>query len=241
MYLAEKNLIVAISGWKKSGKDTLGSALCDLGFKRLAFADALKERCAGDYRLSLGQVTDQTMKESPLLDRPVVVKDDRTAHLVRGLALEFRTEDGLRLRPDEELLIQYDKTATTPYGKTLYWTPRAILIHEGGTKRAVDPDYWVHQIFTNKFFFGDFQKGRSAVITDLRFKNEAETLRQAALNKGFNLVLVRVNRFAVNPSTDATECDLDDYSFDLTIENTGTVDQAVNQLVNGLAKLTSNQ
>jgi len=60
----------------------------------------------------------------------------------------------------------------------------------------------------------------NAVISDLRYRSETEQLKQWAKDKGYKLILARVNRFDKSPSNDASEIDLDNYDgFDVIIEN----------------------
>jgi hypothetical protein len=60
------------------------------------------------------------------------------------------------------------------------------------------------------------------VISDLRYRSEVEQLRQAF---GKNLITVRINRFDSVNSTDPSERDLDNYKFDVTIDNVGTLEE----------------
>jgi len=65
------------------------------------------------------------------------------------------------------------------------------------------------------------------VISDLRYNSELTQLRQAF---GKDLVTVRVNRFDDCPSQDASERDLDNGTFDVIIENRGTLEQLLDKV-----------
>ena len=70
------------------------------------------------------------------------------------------------------------------------------------------------------------------VISDLRYGSEVQQLKEAF---GENLITVRVNRFDTNPSSDASENDLNDHKFDIVIENRGTLEE-LNEKVDSLLR-----
>lgn len=56
--------IIGITGRKHNGKDTVGNYLVDhYGYKRIAFADKIKEACILIFGLSREQVFDENLKE----------------------------------------------------------------------------------------------------------------------------------------------------------------------------------
>lgn len=57
-------MILAISGKARSGKDLLAKIAAPYGFKRLAFADDLKQRVRNDFSLTEAH-TDGALKEEP--------------------------------------------------------------------------------------------------------------------------------------------------------------------------------
>lgn len=96
---------------------------------------------------------------------------------------------------------------------------RRVLQYMGQTVRELDPDFWVRMLM---------DKAKAAegwnmpvVVTDCRYRNEAETLRAA----GFRLVRIKrhtgrtVSMTAQHPS----ETELDGYPCDDTIINAGSV------------------
>jgi hypothetical protein len=91
------------------------------------------------------------------------------------------------------------------------WTPRAFAQFEGDQKRRVDPDFWIKRTFSR------MDKNTNYVITDLRYRNEAEYLRAAGAK------LIRVNRHTLpaNAEEHESETALDTYEhFDHVIQNT---------------------
>ena len=117
--------VVAISGWKQSGKDTAADYLInEHGFRRFAFADVLKKMTAEQYDIPLNYCYDNDLKEKPLSMYPVVHNDKFTNLIHDFMDLEFR-----------------NLNVTLPDGSvesTKCWTPRALLILEGSVKRSVN-------------------------------------------------------------------------------------------------------
>ncbi len=212
--------LIAISGWVKSGKDTAANMLIsDYGFKRVAFADPLKETVAEQFDISLPSLHTQEGKEKPILSMPVDPRDAYSKMIAEFLVKEFRTQDGRQCDHG----IYFGGTRFMGIGDDnnfvqLYWTGRALCILEGSSKRSVIPNYWVRQAIIEAK-----QKGYDkVVISDLRYKNELSSLREY-LDPGDHMVSVRVNRFDTSPSNDPSERDLDDGKFDFVIENRSTM------------------
>ena len=189
-------LVIAISGWKRSGKDTAAGHLINkYGALRFGFADTLKNMVSEQYSIPRDFCDNPDFKESPLPEYPVSSKDSFTSTLHNLLIKEFK-----------------------PLNDTLHWTPRAFCILEGSVKRATNPDYWVNKVIRN-ILSSDVN---IFVISDLRYKSEIETLKKEF---GSNLITLRLNRFDSVDSIDPSEIDLNDYvGFDFVIENKSTVD-----------------
>lgn len=187
--------IVAVSGKKGSGKDTLGKFLIEReGFVRLSFADVLKDMVSEQYDIPREWLDDSDFKEAPLYKYPVQTRDAFGEMIHSFLDKEFKEVNG-----------------------TKYWTPRALAILEGSVKRSVNVSYWVNTVI-NQIAFGDITK--DYVITDLRYKSEVEQLRSFF---GKALVTVRLNRIEGTPSLDPSEVDLDNFGgFNITIKNKGS-------------------
>ena len=63
--------IILLSGWAESGKDTCADYLASKGYKRLAFADALKKKCAQNTKFSLELTQTHEGKSSIFRDRTI--------------------------------------------------------------------------------------------------------------------------------------------------------------------------
>jgi hypothetical protein len=107
------------------------------------------------------------------------------------------------------------------------------MLQQVGTelfRDRLDSGVWIRSLFSG---FTPYFKLTSAegmeetqpkwIITDVRFKNEADAIRERG---GIVLNIVRGS----NSDTHATENSLDGYSFDFTIDNNGTIDELKTKL-----------
>lgn len=217
--------IIAISGWKKSGKDTAAERLIsNHGFRRIAFADPLKVNVADAFGVELADAHDQSKKELPILSMRVDPKDKFSKMISEFMVKEFRFADGATPETFMYENGNYYGTRGSGYPEPVYWTIRALCILEGSTKRTADSDYWVKQA-VQKASYGPFPVGfqNKFVIADLRYKSELTALKES-MNIVDTLITVRVNRFSTCESTDPSERDLDDAQFDVVINNLGTLE-----------------
>jgi hypothetical protein len=229
--------VIAISGYKRSGKDTSADILVkDYGFMRVAFADVLKDMVAKEYNIPREHLDDPKFKEAPIVHLPVTPKDDFSRMLCTFMVREFRDING---HMPSEAYIDPSGAFLGIMGRSaaqLYWTPRALCILKGSSNRAVTSQFWTEQAINkitrvmNSDVPGDICYG--FVISDLRYRSEVEQLRLAF---GKDLITVRVNRVD-SASLDPSERDLDGHKFDIVIDNTGTIEDLklkLKELVNG--------
>lgn len=229
--------VLAISAWKRSGKDTLYDRLASLGAVRVSFADPLKDRVAEEYGIRRADLDEQDKKEQPILSLPVDPQDAFTRTIANLLVREFRTADGRVATifvPESGNLGVVTSDQGVNYYDKLYWTPRALAIFKGSGNRAVASNYWVQQAIQKiqqceescktaiRTGMVNPEYSGLVVVPDLRFKSEVSQLRDAF---GDQLITIRINRFNESPSTDASERDLDDGKFDIVIENKGTLEE----------------
>ena len=190
-----KPTIILLSGWKRSGKDTVADYLVkEFGYKRLGFADPLKDLTATLFDIKRNYFDDAALKESPIMYMPVQAKDDFAALVTTAMTKEFKLSHDVGDLQD-------------------YWTPRALCILVGSCMRAVNPNFWVDQALNQ------VKPGGLYVISDCRYRSEVEAVKR------FNahVTTVRIDRFDSSPSVDPSERDLDDYSFDIILENRTTI------------------
>jgi hypothetical protein len=216
--------ILALSGWKGSGKDTCADYLVSrYGYKRLSFADKMKDDAAVKWNVPREWFDDRTMKEKALPQYPALVEDAWATTVMPMLFGHLRSIDNERAQSydifaGKVIGIFYIDAESGEQGLTierrpLYHTPRSIAVNEGLSARVVDPEIWVRKAFES------CKPGDKLVISDLRLKSEARCLKKLGAK------LVRLLRFDSSPETDASERDLDDYPFDEYVQNRGTVEE----------------
>lgn len=217
--------IVALSGWKRSGKDTAAEVLIKNGYTRVAFADVLKDMVAEEYGIPRSHLDDPQYKESAILQLPVEPKDKFTKMVAEFMIKEFRSYSG-----QIPLGFAYDgNDFVGEFGRHIekvYWTPRALAILKGSVNRSVRSDYWVSRAIE---IIG--KTLGPVVITDMRYQSEMVQLKEAF---GSDLLTVRINRFDTTESQDPSERDLDNAEFDVIIENRGTLEEFYEKLYNKL-------
>jgi hypothetical protein len=175
--------LIAISGWRGSGKDTAADYLvAEYGYTKMSLAKLLKDLVSEQYNIPRNYMDDRVLKEAPLPNYPVIPGDSFSARIQSMLATELTSG---------------------------YWTPRALCILEGSIKRSVYSNYWTRYVISR------MDPNKKYVISDLRYKTEADTFRMLLPKE--ELLLLRINRFDSIDTNDPSERDLDDYSFDCYI------------------------
>lgn len=108
---------------------------------------------------------------------------------------------------------------------------RRFLQALGVAMRELDPDYWIDKVRRPILHMRHFA-GHPIVISDVRFKNEAEWIRE----KGG--ILVRVVRPGFGPVNEhVSESDLDDVPVSIFINNRGTLSDLARSVSGMLASL----
>jgi hypothetical protein len=221
--------VIAVSGFKGSGKDLLASHLVQkYSFKRVSFADPLKDMVSDLFDIPREYLDDPKLKEQPLFQYPAPVTDGFTSMISRFMIQEFRTDEGFWAEvadvSEEDGVLQsfvYD-------WNNLYHTPRSLAILIGSSFRSASPSFWV-----NKAIKAINKSEQNVVISDLRYRSEYEQLKQSF---GEDLVTIRINRFDNCPSNDPSENDLLDYPHDFTITNKGTQEELFQKIDKVLTK-----
>jgi hypothetical protein len=219
--------VIAISGFKSSGKDSAANYLVqNHGFQRVAFADPLKDMVSQLFGIDRSWLDDPTKKELPLKKYPAPATDGFTQMISNFMVREFRTLSGFQV--DVKYTRVNNGTLQTFHNQweNLYHTPRSLAILLGSSMRAGASNFWVGQAINNI----RANENRFYVISDLRYKSEMEQLKEAF---GDDLVTIRINRFDSSPSNDPSERDLDEVKHDHTLENKGTKEEFFS-LFNGL-------
>jgi len=155
-------LIIGLSGYAGSGKDTAGEILVKHhGFTRVAFADRLKELA-------------------------------------------------LRINPDVAQAVAASGWETA---KREEYVRRFLQDLGTQARQVLFADVWIRALFEN------LEPNKHYVITDVRFTNEADTVRKSGG------LVVRISRPNVGPVNEhISETHMDDYDFDAHLMNDGSID-----------------
>ena len=212
-------IVLGISGYKRSGKDTFARMIKNNATepsKIISLADPLKEACMTDYGLTVDDCYNQEFKELPLFDKPCMVTDSYVAHAFKNIFAECRDSDhkkSLTYRVSDDGTVWNHET-----GKQLFWTPRALMIFKGSNQRTVNPNYWFEK--TVEFIrYNDDTK--IFMIPDVRYINEIESFKKEF---GDSFIDIRIDGRAKPESNDASERDLDNYQFSYKISNQGSLE-----------------
>ena len=189
-------MIVGLTGAAGSGKDTVADILVQYrGFQRLAFADALYDEVRTAFDVPIGLLRNRETKETP------------TAMLTL-----WRCSDKDFCKTVEDILAARGATQIDRE----WLSPRQILQWWGTEyRRAQRQDYWTSRIAA---MIGE-QPDRRFVITDVRFQDEADVVRDAG---GIIALVVRPGIAPV--STHATESFWRNCDPDWKIDNAGSLD-----------------
>lgn len=166
--------IIGLTGYARTGKDTVAKTLLDeYGFKRVAFADKLRE-----FVLAIN---------------PILASGRRLSEEIDFVGWEIAKGQA---------------------------EARRLLQETGLTVRKFfGEDSWVNLAFSG------MNPTDSIVVTDVRFKNEADKIRH------LGGVVWRVERPGVGPvNSHISESQMDGYSYDAIINNDGSLDDLVEKV-----------
>lgn len=157
--------LIALTGHAGVGKDTVADLLvAHARFRKLAFADALRGEISHAFSLSLDDLTNPNLKNVPTVAlRMRLAPRDFLAAVVLSLSAAA---------PDHRTPLS-DAWLDEPR------SPRQIMQWWGTEyRRAQSPRYWTEQLMKRLTYYRREGETRFAV-TDVRFDNEAHTLRMA--------------------------------------------------------------
>lgn len=97
----------------------------------------------------------------------------------------------------------------------IFWTPREIMQEFGGFYRRIDRNFWVNIL--DKYVGND----KDIIVTDVRYLNEVGYIEE---NGGVNIRVVRDVDNEIHGQDHASETELDNCAFDITVENNSTLE-----------------
>lgn len=223
-------MIIGISGYIGSGKDTVGSIIqylddkVDIDFK---------------YWYSSNAYSIYNQLEKGWTIKKFAGKLKQIASLLTGIPVEkFEDQEFKKTLLSDEW--NYQRSYPD---ETVGMTVREFLQRLGteGIRIGVHTNAWVNALFAD--YQREYRMGPDSfdeptrtgdypnwIITDCRFPNEAQAIK----DKGG--VVIRVNRYEAKPdyqekaALHPSETSLDTWKFDYTINNTGTIEELVERV-----------
>lgn len=200
-------MIICVNGRARAGKDTVSDVFVKkLGFKKISFADPIKEICSKAFDIPLNSLYDDDLKDAPFAE-PIFLNIDHAVKLLQLLEEAGCTPSNAQ---SNTLIAE---------GLAMQFVSPRNLLQKVGTdlcRKYLGDTVWI-DIFKRKIgnSEGNF------VIADGRFLNERSTVKD--LN-GYNFLVIRPSLGI--PAPDAHESELLAISpelIDITIINDSTV------------------
>lgn len=157
-----KQHIYGLTGFASVGKDTVADLLVThLGFRKLAFADALRGEVAAAFAIDLSRLTDPHTKNEPM--DAFALSNAPAAFCNAVLAAAVWAGD----IPDSAARSAFYDAPRSPRQIMQWW----------GTeyRRAQNPQYWTDQLLKRVQCYRKYREQRF-VITDCRFGNEVDVV-----------------------------------------------------------------
>ena len=158
-------MLIALAGRKGTGKTTLSNELLNRGFKKISFADKLKELLAEIYDWTLDELNNQDKKEQ-ILDVPAPWNQDTASQLASLVGYEGNLCEDKRTFATRREAMQ--------------------LIGTEVLREKVDQDFHI------KEFAKRITNGQNYVNDDLRFPNELKIVNEV---RGCPVYLLRPYHF----------------------------------------------
>ncbi|WP_295851956.1 hypothetical protein [uncultured Xylophilus sp.] len=160
-----KPQLIALTGFAGTGKDTVADLLvAHCGFRKVAFADALRAEVSEAFGVSLDMLTDRDGKERP---SPHMALENAPVAFLGSLLLAG--------------VLPGRGTPTFVEALEQPRSPRQILQWWGTEyRRAGDSSYWTRALVQRMGYYRQEFGTQRFVIPDCRFGNEAETVRRRA-------------------------------------------------------------
>lgn len=157
----------------------------------------------------------------------------------RFILMAYAQELKLRVQKDFDLTYEqlwgdekeipdqrYQKRITTVTGSrsdyaTVYWTPREILQSYGEFFRSIDTEFWVKNLFK----VIDENEYKGVIVTDVRYPNEADPIKERKSGYIFKISSERADKPAIHGENHISETAMDNYTrVDRYIINNGSLD-----------------
>lgn len=223
------NVIVCMSGKAGSGKDTVADYLVEkYGFKRMAFADPLRDIVQLVFALDYNSVWDRKLRELPLKHLPNYTTNE---------VVKWYVDEGFKDFPnisDEDL--QVLKQSYGWIGKDIeelhnddrYWSVRKLLQFIGTEmfRNLINRDTWVMN------FVQRLEPGVNYVLTDVRFPNEMDWVKTKFGGKVVFTEVVRPGCDGKGVGIENHESERYKLPADIVFQNDGTLEELYKKIEN---------
>lgn len=148
-------MIIGVDGYAGAGKDTVADVFVKIGFRKISFADALRESVVHATGLPLYMFIDRDKKDAPF-DIPWTLTEPLLQSFCEYLGYGDKVEEVLEV--SEGVLVS---------------SPRDLLIYLGTEvgRRQLNQSIWLDK-------YDEKRQGYNHVVTpDCRFSNEREHIR----------------------------------------------------------------
>lgn len=203
----ENNAIICMSGKAGSGKDTVADYLVEkYGFKRMAFADPLRDVVQLVFVMDHDNVWDRGLRELPLKNLPNYVDLER-----------IFSSDLISSKTKSEVL---EKLNNKNLEENQYWSVRKLLQFIGTEmfRNMINRDTWVMN------FVQRLEPGINYVITDCRFPNELDWVKTRFGGKVVFTEVIRSGYDGKGVGIENHESERYKLPADAIIENNGTLE-----------------
>ena len=209
--------IIGVCGKKRHGKNTVGEFLTAFeGYTPIAFADPIKRIAMDIYGLSYEQCFGSTeAKESP---------DPRWGVPPRHILQQIGTEVARSIHKDTWVRYCLDTIERAGRGEepVIHWAPLKDFVKASEDKRW--PAWALPMDVYGNTYGGEGDRMINLqrwVVTDVRFPNEADHIREAG---GKIIKVVRPEREGTQGDTHASETNIDNIDPDFLVINDGALE-----------------
>jgi hypothetical protein len=162
--------LIALCGFAGAGKDTVADLLVThAGFRKLAFADALKAELELAFNVEPAVFIRPEYKSQPMRELALTRCTDR-AYIDAALRYGVEHWKGTLPYPTSEELAH----PRTPRETMQLWGTQY--------RRAHDPDYWTSIVGRRISYYRAELRQMRVVVTDCRYDNEVDSLRGIGAN-----------------------------------------------------------
>lgn len=205
-------MIIGLTGNIGSGKDTVADELVrQFGFIKMAFADSVRSDLCEMFRTPESYFSDRSLKEQQI------------GRLSLSNCTDKEFVDFALAKLGGSTYAQLDQPRSPRWLMRTYGTDY---------RRAQNPNYWVNRLNEK---LQSLPPGPSVVVSDVRFNNEAEMIRQAGFTQRELWQIIRPNNPHFSKSLHPSDAGLSHIEFSRTIINSGTVKQLLRKVHRSLS------